>query len=126
MFGRLFPALLLIAGGLLYASGFARGVSLPGWAIAILGAYAFVFPALLVWSYFLGPQKGRPIHFLQILVYSVFGACFAANAAGYISDSIFDIIAVALFAALGFFVTVNYRSIQSDYKLGIKRNFFEP
>jgi hypothetical protein len=125
MFGRTIPALLIGLGALLYAFGFAAGVSIPAWMKIILMAYAFAFPGLLIWSYYFGPQKGRSVHFLQIGVYSAFAAFFAGNAAGYISDVVFDVVGVVLFAVLGFFTTTNYRSIRADYELGIKRDFFK-
>lgn len=127
MMGKWLPASLLIVGIASFASAFSLGPVIDGIGVGIAVAYIYAFcvPFLLCWSYFFGPQRGRPVHFLQISVYCSLGVLSLLKVVGVISSQLALAVMFVLIAVLLYGAIANYRSIHDDYKNGIKRNFFK-
>jgi hypothetical protein len=120
MMGVALPVFLIFGGVACFAFTFAtRGLA------AVLQFYAVFTLPLLCWSYFFGPQKGRMIHFWVIVTYFLFGLLTLLNARSAINDGTYDALMMIVFSALAYGAVRNVRDIYSDYRQGIKRDFFK-
>lgn len=116
---------LWIFGACLLFDRLLSDITWPLQPIILVESFAsLILVGFLLYNWLFGPHKGHTVHFLFIILFAIMAVAFCFDRS--YSPIIFDVIVAAYVASLVVLVLKYKDQIYSDFRKGIKHNYFSP